>query len=237
MTLSSTSTSHGDYAEVALNVRIHLEQNADAAFNFHSLCSHFRSLVDSSQQSPLLLLMYDGKPKEVPRDQEFLSAGEQRRFEALQKQTNAGPETGSLKPMAERGWRQHVPVFRDFEYWRLRAAQYPHIERADQDPEFFLRGITCHPRLSDFPTCKDVISDYFHCKDSNRFLQMFNICAPIKEQMSACINEVFVRNSHRTSKKTEKFVDKMMEERRERRLQKIKVAAAEIVERKDKLAD
>lgn len=184
--------------------------------------------------------MLDGKakPSEMNVEKDFLSSGEQRRFEALQKRTNEGPDTGSLKPMAERSWwRQHIPVVRSFEYWRLRADQYPHIARSDQDTEFFLRGITCHPRLSDFPTCKDVISDYFRCKDENRFLQAFNICAPVKEQMSSCINEVFMRNSKRSSKRTEKHLDRVMEERREKRLEKMKVAAAEIKDRRDKLAD
>ncbi len=189
-------------------------------------------------------MAFDGKAKEVPQ-REFLSSGEQRRFEAMQKKLNAPEERaadaaaggGLLRPMAPRTWRQHVPILRTFEYWRLRADQYPHIERSDKDSDFFLRGTTCHPRLSDFPTCKDIIADYFRCKDENKTLQAFNMCHPIKEQMSACINEVFIRNSHRTSKRTEKHMDRVMEERREKRLQKVKVAAAEIKERRDSMVD
>jgi hypothetical protein len=170
--------------------------------------------------------------------QEFLSAREQQRFVALQGQRNqAGPELGDLKPMAPRTWRQNVPVWKAFEYWQLRADQYPHIQRSDEDTNFFLRGITCHPRLSDFPTCKDVIQDYFRCRDDHPWMQVLNICAPIKEQMSACINEVFVRSSHRVSKKTSATLDNTMDQRRERRLNKMKAQAEEMKEKREKFVD
>ena len=55
--------------------------------------------------------------------------------------------------------------------------------------------------------------------------------------MSSCINEVFMRNSKRSSKRTEQHLDRVMEERREKRLAKIKVAAAAIKDMRDKLAD
>jgi hypothetical protein len=172
------------------------------------------------------------------KQEEFLSRREQQRFMSVQEQRNSSArETGELKPMAERTWKQNVPLLRDFEYWRLRAAQYPHIERSDEDTNFYLRGVTCHPRLSDFPTCKEIIQDYFRCRDDHPYLQIFNICSPMKEQMSSCINEVFVRNSRRVSKKTSESLDKLMEERRGRRVDKMKETAERMHEKRDKLMD
>lgn len=112
-------------------------------------------------------------------------------------------------------WRASVPMMRWFEYWRLRADFYPYIKQSDAQENFFLRGITCHPRLSDFPTCKEVIRDYFMCRDEAKILAVANPCAPMKEQLSACINMVFLRNHARGDKKfndsrEEKF-DKLRE--------------------------
>ncbi|EPY26995.1 hypothetical protein AGDE_10988 [Angomonas deanei] len=98
-------------------------------------------------------------------------------------------------------WRQNFPMLRSFEYWQLRADYYPYIERGDRNSEnFFIRGISVHPRLSDYPMCKHVIRDYFICRDENPVLQLFNTCAPLKEQFCACINEVFVKNHERGDK-------------------------------------
>ena len=172
------------------------------------------------------------------KQEDFLSRREQQRFASIQQQRNqCAPETGDLKPMGERTWKQHFPILRDLEYWRLRADQYPHIERSDEDTNFFLRGITCHPRLSEFPTCKDIIQDYFRCRDSHPYLQIMNVCAPMKEQMSSCINEVFIKNSHRVSKKTNAHLEKTMEQRRERRVDKMKETAENLKEKRDKLVD
>ena len=176
-------------------------------------------------------------PERAHPPKEFLSQGEQRRFEALQEVRKDGPELGDLKPMGPRTWRSRVPVLESFETWRLRAAQFPHIERSDEDPNFFLRGVTCHPRLSDFPTCKEVISEYFRCRDEHPYLHPFNICAPMKEQMSACINEVFVRNSHRVSKRTGATLDKLVESRHEKRMARMLVSATDIKEKREKFTD
>jgi hypothetical protein len=107
------------------------------------------------------------------------------------------------------------------EYWRTRAEYYPYIKRSDAYDDFFLRGVTCHPRLSDYPMCKDVIRDYFVCKDGAPFLQLWNVCAPLKEQMSACINEVFIKNHKRGDKKFNENRKAFFESQREKKLSKM----------------
>ena len=116
-------------------------------------------------------------------------------------------------------FRSSVPFWRKYEYWQLRADYYPHIKESDKLDNFFLRGITCHPRLSEYPMCKDVIKDYFTCRENNSILMtLFNVCAPLKEQMSACINVVFVRNHERGDKKMNARRNEMFETGRQRKL-------------------
>jgi len=89
-----------------------------------------------------------------------------------------------------RSWRQNVYVLRNFEYWRLRADYYPYLRRSDEKDNFFLRGITCHPRLSEYPMCKAVIRDYFVCRDKNP--QKGNDGAKKMEQvLRASLGQVF----------------------------------------------
>jgi hypothetical protein len=147
-------------------------------------------------------------------------------------------DRGELKPMAEPTWRSHVPVLRDFEYWRQQAVRYPYIERSDEHRALFLRGVTCHPRLSDYPMCKDIISDYFTCRDQHRVMQVFNICSPLKEQMSACINLVFVKNHERQGKKLNKELrEDYQEQKREKRLRNLADRTQYAEERRTKFVD
>ncbi|KEG11612.1 hypothetical protein DQ04_02441010 [Trypanosoma grayi] len=137
-----------------------------------------------------------------------------------------------------RTWRQNVYVMRNFEYWRLRAEFYPYIERSDErNEDFFLRGISCHPRLSDYPMCRTVIQDYFICRDKNKVMQLFNMCAPLKEQFCACINEVFVKNHKRGDKKFNAHREEYFEEQREKRFSKMLAHAEESMEQRNKLQD
>nr|CCD15788.1 unnamed protein product [Trypanosoma congolense IL3000] len=137
-----------------------------------------------------------------------------------------------------RTWRENFFILRDFEYWRLRAEFYPYIRRSDeQNDNFFIRGIACHPRLSDYPMCRKPIQDYFVCRDKNKFLQLFNMCAPMKEQFCACINEVFVKNHERGDKKFNAQRDEYFEEQRGRRLSKMMAHAEESLEKRRKMQD
>jgi hypothetical protein len=136
-----------------------------------------------------------------------------------------------------RTWRQNVYLLRSYEYWKLRADYYPYIRRSDEKDNFFLRGITCHPRLSDYPMCKAVIRDYFVCRDRNPVLQVFNTCAPLKEQFCACINEVFVKNHERGDKKFNANRDEFFQEQRSKRFTKLLNQVEESVEAKTKLQD
>lgn len=136
-----------------------------------------------------------------------------------------------------RTWRETFPLLRTYEYWRLRAEYYPYIKRSDERDNFFLRGITCHPRLSDYPMCKTVIRDYFVCRDKNVFMQTLNVCAPLKEQFCACINEVFVKNHERGDKKFNAQRDTYFEEQRGRRFAKMVSQVEESLEAKTKLQD
>lgn len=138
---------------------------------------------------------------------------------------------------AHRTWRKDVYLYRSFEYWRLRAEYYPYIRRSDEKDNFFLRGISCHPRLSDYPMCKEVIRDYFVCRDKNPVMQIFNMCAPLKEQFCACINEVFVKNHERGDKKFNAQRDVYFEEQRSKRFAKMLSQVEESVEKKKKLQD
>lgn len=165
----------------------------------------------------------------------------EKRDMALRRMGKAGKtasDRGELKPMPEPTWRSSVPILRDFEYWRMHADRYPHIEKSDEHTAFFLRGVTCHPRLSDYPMCKDIISDYFTCRDQHKLLQMFNICAPLKEQMSACVNLVFVKNHERQGKKlnTERR-EEYQEQKREKRLRTLQDKATQAEERRTKFVD
>lgn len=136
-----------------------------------------------------------------------------------------------------RTWRQNVPLMRSFEYWKLRAAYYPYIARSDERDNFFLRGITCHPRLSDYPMCKTVIRDYFVCRDKNPVMQVANMCAPLKEQFCACINEVFVKNHERGDKKFNDNRDTYFQEQRDKRFHKMLSQVEESIESRTKLQD
>ncbi|KAH9600665.1 Cytochrome c oxidase biogenesis protein Cmc1-like [Trypanosoma melophagium] len=137
-----------------------------------------------------------------------------------------------------RTWRKNVYVLRNFEYWRLRAEYYPYIERSDAySDNFFIRGITCHPRLSDYPTCRAVIQDYFICRDKNKVMQVFNMCAPLKEQFCACINEVFIKNHERGDKKFNARREEYFEEQRGKRFAKLLNQAEESMDQRRKLQD
>ncbi|CAJ1006917.1 putative Cytochrome c oxidase biogenesis protein Cmc1 like [Leishmania naiffi] len=134
-------------------------------------------------------------------------------------------------------WRKDVYILRSYEYWKLRADYYPYIRRSDEKDNFFLRGITCHPRLSDYPMCKSVIRDYFVCRDRNPVLQIFNTCAPLKEQFCACINEVFLKNHERGDKKFNAHRDEYFEEQRSKKFAKMLSQVEESIEAKTKLQD
>jgi hypothetical protein len=160
---------------------------------------------------------------------------------SIQRMGKAGKtatDRGELKPMDDPTWRAQVPILRDFEYWRMHAARYPYIEKSDEHNAFFLRGVTCHPRLSDYPMCKDIISDYFACREQHRFLGPFNICTALKEQMSACINLVFVKNHERAGKKLNKELrEDYQEQKRDRRLRTLSDKAHVADERRNKFID
>ena len=138
---------------------------------------------------------------------------------------------------AHRTWRENVPILRAFEYWRLRADYFPYIKQADSYDDFFLRGITCHPRLSDYPMCKSIIRDYFVCRDTSRMYQLLNVCAPLKEQMSACINVVFVKNHQRGDKKFNEKREDFFEANREKRLSKMMDQATTTSAQRQKFSD
>lgn len=142
-----------------------------------------------------------------------------------------------LSPMAEPTWRASVPVLASFEHWQHRAQRFPYIRRSDELNETLLRGVTCQPRLSDYPMCKDVIVDYYQCRDRHPFLAMWNICAPLKEQLSACINEVFVKNHAKMGKKMNDGRDEMFERNREKRMQRLTEHAEGMQEKRQKLID
>ena len=148
-------------------------------------------------------------------------------------------EPVTLLPPKEPTWRANVPILRDLEYWRHVAARYPYIRESDAQPDHWIRGISVHPRLSDFPQCKDVIEDVYRCIEYNPFLRMLNMCAPIKEQMCSCINLVFLKNSFRKSRKHKIGADasEHMEKKREKRLHLIGEKAKEIQDRSSKLSD
>ena len=154
------------------------------------------------------------------------------------KKGRTAADRGELKPMPEPTWRATFPVLRDFEYWRAQAQRYPYIEKSDEYNEFFLRGVTVHPRLSDYPMCKDIISDYFTCRDQHPFLHVMNICMPLKEQMSSCINLVFIKNHKRAGRKLNRELREDYEEKkRERRLRAISDKAQQVDDRNSRFAD
>jgi hypothetical protein len=134
-------------------------------------------------------------------------------------------------------WRQHVPVLHKFEWWRLRADRFPYIQRRDELDDFLFRGLSCHPRLSEYPMCKPVIQEYFKCRDSQPILSLLNVCAPIKEQMTSCINEVFVKNHQKQGRGFREKREEMFERNRERKLDKMKEQAEELMVKRTKLED
>ncbi|EPY24806.1 hypothetical protein STCU_06080 [Strigomonas culicis] len=138
---------------------------------------------------------------------------------------------------SHRTWRASVPGLATTEYWQLRADYYPYIKRSDEKDDFFLRGVTVHPRLSDYPMCKTVIRDYFVCRDANPVMQLFNTCKPLKEQFCSCINEVFVRNHERGDAKFNAEREGYFAAQRERRFEKMVRQVEETKEVKTKLQD
>ena len=99
---------------------------------------------------------------------------------------------------------RHIPIAGRYDYWQRIADSFPYNKMADSHDEFLLRGISVHPRLSDYPQCSDVIHEYFRCQDQEKFLQMFNICAPIKEQLTSCLNEIFLKRTKASNQRGKK---------------------------------
>nr|CCC50428.1 conserved hypothetical protein [Trypanosoma vivax Y486] len=85
--------------------------------------------------------------------------------------------------------------------------------------------------------CRRPIQDYFICRDENRAMQILNICAPLKEQFCACINEVFVRNHERGDKKFNAHREEYFQDQRSRRFEKMLLQAEESMEKQRKLQD
>ncbi|KNH04783.1 hypothetical protein XU18_4070 [Perkinsela sp. CCAP 1560/4] len=90
-------------------------------------------------------------------------------------------------------WWHGLPVYGHFLRIRERAAQYNYVKESYKEEVFYFRGSSVHPKLSEFPQCKDIIRDYYKCRDHSKFLQMLNICGPLKEQLSSCVNLQFVK--------------------------------------------
>jgi hypothetical protein len=147
-------------------------------------------------------------------------------------------DRGELAPMPEATWKATFPILRDFEYWRHQASRYPYIRKSDEHNEFFLRGVTVHPRLSDYPMCKDIISDYFTCREQHPVLHVANICMPLKEQMSSCINLVFIKNHKRAGRKLNtELRDEYDDKKRDRRVRAIGDKAQQVHDRSSRYAD
>lgn len=120
-----------------------------------------------------------------------------------------------------RTWRESFPILRTTEYWKLRADFYPYIKQSDGYDDFFIRGISCHPRLSEYPGCKNVIQDYFHCRDANKILQLINTCVPLREQMASCINVIFVKNHMKGDKKFNENREVYFAQQQDKRISKM----------------
>jgi hypothetical protein len=148
-------------------------------------------MSQETAQAAMRKIAEDAEKKKGPRGA-FMSDTRSEEDQARIDRVDAMPPT----------WRTNLPVFGRLEYWQRRADSFPYIKRSDEMDNFFLRGITVHPRLSDYPQCKDVIRDYFTCRDRHKVLVLVNICAPVKEQMSACLNEVFVKRCETANKKS-----------------------------------
>jgi hypothetical protein len=173
----------------------------------------------------------------VQADQDRSQSAENQAADAVRQRRMKG-HVLDMGPMPEPTWRAGYPGLRDFEYWRHQASRYPYIRESDEKSNFFLRGVTVHPRLSDYPMCKEVIADYFTCRESQRALRMFNVCQPVKEQLSSCINLVFVKNHERAAKKfNTKVRGDHQELMREKRLERIGTKAQEAVDRTEKFVD
>ena len=134
-------------------------------------------------------------------------------------------------------WRSYLPVFRQAEYWQRRADTFKYIERSDAMDDFFLRGITVHPRLSEYPQCKDVIRDYFACREESQGLAIFNVCAPMKEQMSACINEVFVKKTKQANQKARGKRENARSDMQSKKVERMHQMEEKLDERKHTLQD
>lgn len=136
-----------------------------------------------------------------------------------------------------RTWYESVPILRSVEYWRLRADYYPYIKQSDGYDDFFIRGISCHPRLSEYPGCKNVIRDYFYCRDANKFLQLINICVPLREQMASCINVVFVKNHMKGDQKFNANRETYFATQQEKKINKLSEHAKSTREQQKSLQD
>lgn len=179
-------------------------------------------------------------PEAVEEFRKETSRGNQREKHGLPMKgsVDAAHEQKVNEYIAEnRTWRESVPALRTMEYWRLRADFYPYIKQSDGYDDFFIRGSSCHPRLSDYPMCKKVIRDYFVCRDSVKLLQMFNCCTPLREQMTACINVVFVKNHQKGDKKFNDNREKYFQQQHEKKISRMMEHVTEAQSQKDKLQD
>mmetsp|Transcript_7913 Transcript_7913/g.11955 ORF Transcript_7913/g.11955 Transcript_7913/m.11955 type:complete len:148 (-) Transcript_7913:112-555(-) len=110
-------------------------------------------------------------------------------------------------------WWYDVPIYGHFQRIKDIASKYDYIKKSYEQEVFYFRGSSVHPKLSEFPQCKDVIRDYYKCKDLPVVLQMMSVCEPLKEQLSSCINLQFVKRRNKDRKNLVPNRQKSLEKR------------------------
>eukprot|EP01065_Artemidia_motanka_P033585 TRINITY_DN405_c1_g2_i1.p1 TRINITY_DN405_c1_g2~~TRINITY_DN405_c1_g2_i1.p1 ORF type:complete len:159 (+),score=34.53 TRINITY_DN405_c1_g2_i1:87-563(+) len=86
----------------------------------------------------------------------------------------------------------------DFRFWRNKAAGYKFGKG-----EVMIASQITFPRLEHYKQCHDVAKDWMRCKSVNSWVRWTGICAPLKDQLTMCINDTWIeRHEHRNKMTT-----------------------------------
>ena len=147
-----------------------------------------------------------------------------------------GPESEAHEPN-EISWTEKVPIYGRYKTEQRLASKYTYVAQSLQKDEFYLRGCTMNPRLSEYPQCKDIIRDYWRCRDEHPVLSFLNICYPFKEELSGCLNLEFLRRQEKVRRKLPKNRRKSLQQTKEHFEKSVETKKIQIKEMNEKFID
>ena len=145
--------------------------------------------------------------------------------------SHAGANTENKSPRQNADWWYSIPVYNKILIYQDRAAMYTYAKQSNEEDIFVFRGASVNPKLSEFPKCKDIIQEYYRCREEPLKYQFLNLCGPLKVELSACVNLQMVKKKQKYREKYQQRRDANLEKdarsrERERELKQQKIDAA-----------